>query len=240
MIVAAHPDDEIIGAGIWMARHEDHDLISIAHVTDGSPRNHPDREQYAKIRRRELFAAVGLAGIRPDHCHELGFVDQEAYLHLPELVDRIKALVDELRPRLILTHPYEGGHPDHDAAAFAVAEVTGGRHYEFTSYHCAESAFVTGEFLPAIGSKQETIELEPAERELKRAMLDVFATQQDILKLFSTERERFRPARAYDFTKPPHPGELQYERWGFASGAEWRKRAAEAIEMINKNRRAIA
>jgi LmbE family N-acetylglucosaminyl deacetylase len=237
LIVAGHPDDEIIGAGIWMARHRDHDLISIAHVTGGSSRDHANPNEYAKTRRHELLAAVGLAGIRPDQCRELGFIDQEAYLHLTELTDCIRALIAELRPERILTHPYEGGHPDHDAAAFAVAQAVR-NHYEFTSYHLAGD-FVAGEFLPAPGAKEESLEFGPADRDLKQAMLDSFATQQDILRLFPVERERFRVAPAYDFTNPPHEGELQYERWGFATGSEWRRHAAEALAAI-RNRDATA
>ena len=245
LIVAAHPDDETIGAGIWMARFANREAITIVHVTDGSPRNMSDaraagfhtREDYAAERRRELYAAVGLAGIRPDQCRELGFVDQESWRRLPELVVRIREVVAELRPELVLTHPYEGGHPDHDACAFAVAQVLDGAGYqEFAGYHNGPEGMVTGEFLDEPRGEIAAITLTPAERELKAAMFSSFATQRRILSMFRLENEKFRTAPSYDFTRPPHAGELLYERFGFASGEEWRRSAARALDELAKER----
>lgn len=243
LIIAAHPDDETIGAGVWMARRGG-SLVTIVHVTGGSPRNPADahaagfesREEYARVRLQELHAAVALAGVMPDQCLCLDFIDQEAYLHLPELTERVAELVDRIRPGIVLTHPYEGGHPDHDAAAFAVAQAAklcerrGLRHYEFTSYHASPDGMVTGEFLgPAPGLT--VVRLTAAERELKGAMLGCFASQERVLRLFAVDQEKFRIAPRYDFTQAPHEGALQYEKFGWGiTGEQWRQRAAAALE----------
>ena len=59
-------------------------------------------------------------------------------------------------------------------------------------------------------------------------MLACFRTQADILSRFDPVVERLRPAPAYDFTQPPHPGPLNYETWGWAlTGARWRQLATE-------------
>lgn len=87
---------------------------------------------------------------------------------------------------------------------------------------------ITGQFIERFGT-EETVILTPAERELKRKMLRCFTTQQTILKEFSVQHELFRPAPLYDFSEPPHPGPLLYERWGWGiSGDTWRRRAREA------------
>ena len=40
-------------------------------------------------------------------------------------------------------------------------------------------------------------------------------------------RERFRPTPGYDFSRPPHPGLLWYERLGWPlDGARWRRAVA--------------
>jgi LmbE family N-acetylglucosaminyl deacetylase len=70
-------------------------------------------------------------------------------------------LIEQIRPAAIFTHAYEGGHPDHDAAAFAVHCAVGlvSRRgtpapvvNEFTSYHngspfALRSWMRVGEFL---------------------------------------------------------------------------------------------
>ena len=63
MLVAAHPDDEIIVAGSRLAHFRD---LVLVHVTDGAPRNMFDagthgftrREDYAAARRNELLCAL--------------------------------------------------------------------------------------------------------------------------------------------------------------------------------------
>ena len=124
-IVVAHPDDEAIGAGALMRDLPD---VVVAHITDGAPRHldaarrngHGSREEYSRARRDEVVAALGLVGIPAGRIRCLGFVDGEAALRLVEVSYAVAGLLDELQPEVVLTHPYEGGHTDHDATAFAV------------------------------------------------------------------------------------------------------------------------
>jgi len=239
LLIAAHPDDEVIGAGIRMTCWDPRRL-TIVHLTAGSPR-HPrhaqaagfaDPMEYAEARRLELAEALELAGIPAQNRICLDFVDQESYLHLPELVEKLAATVNELRPDVVYTHPYEGGHPDHDAAAFAVAHTPGiNNRREFTSYHAGTNGLVTGEFLG--GGQVQTHVLNSAERDLKRRMFDCFRSQQRVLRDFTIVHERFRDAPRYDFTLPPHSGRLHYENLGWnISGESWRTRAGEALKLL--------
>ncbi len=61
----------------------------------------------------------------------------------------------------------------------------------------------------------------PQELERKRAMCNAYASQGEIVAHFDLQIERFRPQPAYDFTNPPHPGELNYEAW------QWRVTGSE-------------
>ncbi len=228
-IVAAHPDDETIGAGASLRLFRN---LVLVHVTDGAPRRGSDAlaagfadgRAYAAARRRELHAALDAADASPVLI-ELGAADQGASLLMPALAEALAALWRRHGTQVAITHPYEGGHPDHDATAFAV-HATGIAAVEMASYHAGPDGIETGTFLPN-GAPPLVVALDAAEQARKRAMLDCFATQRATLAPFGCAHEAFRPAPAYAFDHPPHDGLLHYERydWGM-TGAEWRALAA--------------
>jgi LmbE family N-acetylglucosaminyl deacetylase len=246
MIVVAHPDDETIGMGAQLCRFRNALLLQI---TDGAPRDGLDAaargfagiREYAFARRIELYAALeaGLAaGVRTEI---VGITDQGACLNLARLTERILQRLEQKRPAAIFVQPYEGGHPDHDAAAFSVQAAarlisTSGETplaiIEMTAYHADGPRLATGTFLPS-GDPITTIELTSADRLRKRRMIDRFTSQRDLLAGFETEVERFREAPDYDFAQPPHPGELHYERLGWSiTGEAWRSHARGALEAL--------
>lgn len=245
LLVAPHPDDETIGAGIWMHRHRESNL-TVLHVTDGSPRDisfaksvgFESREEYAGARRRELLAALAEVGLPDRQLRTFDYVDQESHLHVREFVARLTALIDELQVDLVLSPAYEGGHPDHDTAAFGVAmarrrAVHPFRHKEYRLYHArldddSDSALDSRGFLPLPGSSVERQILSAEEQVRKQRMLQAFESQQQVLQQFSIEDECYRDAPAYDFRLPPHEGRLLYERWGWGlTGQDWRQSIAE-------------
>jgi LmbE family N-acetylglucosaminyl deacetylase len=240
LIVAAHPDDEVIGAAALLHRHPSPFVL---HVTDGAPRNRQlwprqvaaSRSGYARLREAEATRALALAGVAPARIRRLGLADQEAAHDLPALATALEDLVAQLGPAVVVSHPYEGGHPDHDACAFAVrAAITrlrrrgpAPRLLEMTSYHRWRGALRTGAFLPG-GRTAVRLDLTPAERSLKRRMLDCFASQVEVLRPFGVERERFRPAPRYDFSRPA--AEVHYESLGWRWRAEaWCGLAVRAL-----------
>src|SRR5439155_16918607 len=116
--VAAHPEDETIGMGAQLTKLREPMLM---HITDGAPRNMgPAREEYAGRRRDELTAALRAGGAHSVDRREIGMVDQESSLNLPGLTARLTELFIDRQPAVVLTHPSVGGHPDYDAASFAV------------------------------------------------------------------------------------------------------------------------
>ena len=116
-VVVAHPDDETIGCGAQLARFRD---LLLVHVTDGAPRSRADAADYATMRAAELAAVLDLAGIPRERTVALGVVDQEAALAMAAIARRLAEIFADFRPEIVLTHAYEGGHPDHDATCFAV------------------------------------------------------------------------------------------------------------------------
>ena len=252
LVVVAHPDDEAIGAGGLLAGLPD---AVVAHVTDGAPRDvryarsrgFQTREEYARARRREVVNALAHVSITPDRCRDLGYVDGEASMQLLELVFDVADLMDEVRPDVVLTHPYEGGHSDHDATAFAVHlscgilrrdNVPSPIVLELTSYHNFSGARRVFNFLPFGGTPERTIQLTKAEKELKTRMYQEFASQREVLERFPIELEKFRPAPRYLFTEAPHKGLLDYERsCTLITGAQWRENAGKALDALRTRRR---
>jgi N-acetylglucosamine malate deacetylase 2 len=143
---------------------------------------------------------------------------------LVPFAERITGRLRTDRPEAIFVQPYEGGHPDHDAASFVVRcacrlmEAEGGAPapaiIEMTACHAEGAGLATGVFLPA-PRPVTTLALGRTEHLRKRAMINCFVSQRDLLAGFGTEVERFREAPDYDFSRPPHTGELHYERLGW-------------------------
>ncbi|MEA2762639.1 MAG: hypothetical protein QOD47_1923 [Gemmatimonadaceae bacterium] len=247
LVIVAHPDDEAIGAGGLLSGLPD---AVVAHVTDGAPRDpryaqskgFQTREEYGRARRREVVNALAHVGITPDRCRDLGYVDGEASMQLLELVFDVADLIDEVQPDIVLTHPYEGGHSDHDATAFAVHLACGILRrdnapaplvLELTSYHNNSGTRRVFTFLPFLGSEEKTIQLTDAEKSLKKRMYQEFASQRQVLERFPIGFERFRPAPRYLFTEAPHEGQLDYERFcTIITGAQWRSNARKALETL--------
>jgi len=244
LVIAAHPDDETIGAAVRISCTKD---IQIIHVTDGSPFDPADAisagfthpEAYAAARREEAVKALALAGVPKDAITNLGFVDQQVAYQLEELTLRILRIFDRLRPEVVLTHAYEGGHPDHDSIAFACHlakkmrdEEGPGRKFElveFTGYHAEGGGIMPYQFLPSRQALEHRYHLSEEQRDLKTRMLQEFKSQQKSLAPFMLpETEAFRDAPSYDFRRPPHEGRLFYEYfdWGI-DGVRWRELAQD-------------
>jgi LmbE family N-acetylglucosaminyl deacetylase len=240
VVVAAHPDDETIGASCLFARLP---RAQVIYVTDGAPHDNKlwsadatgSREAYAALRRREAERALAHAGVPGGQITFLGAVDQEAIFSAGARADRVAEILMSWRADLLVTHPYEGGHPDHDAAALisqiAVSKLGKKPFFiEMTSYHARGNGCETGVFLNSDAAAEEIVELSEVERRRKAQMMEAHRSQRAVLSGFAIDRERFRVAPFYDFSRPPHQGQLWYERMGWSmTGNRWRMLAAEAL-----------
>jgi N-acetylglucosamine malate deacetylase 2 len=245
IIIAAHPDDEVIGAG---GIFRDFSSLHFVHSTDGSPYNMLDafsagyvsRRAYADARRRELLDALTIAGIPLSRCFTAGIADQEATMNIVLLIRVLVRILRRLRPAIVFTPAYEGGHPDHDATALAAHAATALLRremfnqqvlIEYALYHAGPDGIEVSEFLPVKGAgRTYTAFLRTGQRLIKERMVRCFRTQSAVLSAFQYEIERFRLAPSYDFSVPPHAGRLYYENfeWGM-TGARWRNLASGAL-----------
>lgn len=244
MVVVAHPDDETVGAAMLLPRLT---RACFVYVTDGAPRDGRDAArhgwsvmQYRDARRRERARAFALCGLDAARIVDFGCPDQQAARQLAPLARRLAALFDEHAVENVLTQPYEGGHPDHDATAFIVhAAARLARRppaiVEMASYHRGPHGLAAGEFLPdaAADAQAVTVRLSSEQRAFKQSLIDCYASQHETLRPLPLDVERFRPAPRYDFLRPPHEGRLWYEAqdWGI-DGARFRELAAAALHEL--------
>ena len=117
LCAGAHADDIEIAMGGTVAR-----MLAagrrglLVDATDGSlgTRGTPG------IRRSEAESAAAVLGIGR---RNLGFPDAGLRPGDPDLVRALGALLRELRPRVVFTHPLRDRHPDHEALAACVREA---------------------------------------------------------------------------------------------------------------------
>lgn len=235
MVVAAHPDDETLGAAWWMSQATE---VMVVYATDGAPEHRQfvpdgapfDRQAYADMRLQEASAALYLAGVR--QAEALGIPDLEASYYMADLARLLCARIKEFRPDVVVSHAYEGGHPDHDAVAFAAAWARrrmgpeAPAHWEMALYHGGPGHLVRGQFI----SGGDSIVLPSAILERKRRMISCFTSQKVVIDPFTLlERECYRVAPKYRFELPPHDGPLWYERLAMPMDRPtWRALVAEA------------
>lgn len=247
-IVCAHPDDETVGAGSRIAALGSN--VSLIFTTDGSPLNMEDataagfstRKEYASARRAELHAALTAAGTLPREVRFLNYPDQQGPMNLVEITRDLVTAFEEIRPEIVVTHPYEGGHPDHDATAFAVHSAShillAERGWtpvilEMSCYFNRNGEICTGEFLPHACAPVSEIPLSAEQQKQKLEMVSKYSTQKNTLQYFPTHKESFRPAPKYNFLQPPHEGTLFYElfNWGM-TGSRWCRQTKGAADKL--------
>jgi LmbE family N-acetylglucosaminyl deacetylase/SAM-dependent methyltransferase len=136
LVVAAHPDDETLGAGGLIATAARLGLGVTVVIASNGDASHPaspthSRARLAEIRRHEVTLAVSLLHPRAQ-LHFLDLPDARLMDHLDELTDGIAR---HLTPSSLMVTPWSGDrHPDHAACAAAgarLARAHGIGHWQF-------------------------------------------------------------------------------------------------------------
>ena len=119
VFLAPHPDDETLGCGATVLRKRDHGTpVALVVVTDGRYSHRSTAispERLADLRRAELAEAATRLGLDDSSVHWLGLEDGTAAQYEDELVERVSALLRELRASECYATSAEEPHPDHAA-----------------------------------------------------------------------------------------------------------------------------
>ena len=190
VVLAAHPGDEILGASSVLTKLP---TCVVVHLNDGAPFEpelwpgdgaFASREANTRARRREAEAALSCCGVPRERALCLGCPEQRTAWYLLSLCQRVAAIVERYDPDCVLTHAYEGGHPDHDAAAFiargALRMIEGDSRatvLEMATSHGPRGDLQANQFLTVSGTRAVTHCLSESELGQKRDMLACHASQ---------------------------------------------------------------
>ncbi len=123
LVLAAHPDDEVIGCGGMLAWHVGRGHpVTVVHMTDGA-KGDPEGKfaDIAAVRRaegEEILARMGIADLRRWELPDGDLPENRA-----DVVSRLRALVEDVQPRTLYSFFFTEGHRDHRLVASATVEV---------------------------------------------------------------------------------------------------------------------
>ena len=218
LILAPHPDDEIVACGIAARRARlTGARIFVLFLTTGVPAaealwpwqrgGHATR---VARRRDEARAATALIG------EPFGFLDYPSRRlrhHLDAAAVETGHAIAECGAEELWVPAFEGAHQDHDAANALAAQFADlVPVYEFAAYNFAGGRVRSNQF-PDRRDSDRTLALTPGEAALKQRALGCYASERGNLKHISIRQESWRPLPHHDYSVPPHAGRLFRERF---------------------------
>jgi LmbE family N-acetylglucosaminyl deacetylase len=194
VVVAAHPDDETLGAaGLIQTLHSREALCEVVVCTDGSAAypglDEPGRRQLAQVRRTETRAALASLGAAPIAVRFLGLPDGRLGDHSSELTEALAPVCHEAS--MLVTPWRHDPHPDHRAAGRATAALAAGG-TRLLEYPIWMRHFVPADDEVARPGTLRTLPMTDEQLARKRAAIRAHASQVG------------RWNRAYEPVLPPH------------------------------------
>lgn len=219
LVIAAHPDDEVLGCGGAMARHvRAGDDVVIAIVAEGITSRYEQRSAAPvadlEALRADARRAGGILGV--GDVRFLGFPDNRLdTVPLLEVAQAFERLITDVRPRRIYTHHPGDLNIDHSVVSRAVTTATRPMAGQAVRELLAFEVFSSTEWaFGQVGS--------PFQPNLFVGIGDVLQTKLDAMACYRSEVRSF-----------PHPRSLEVlragaVRWGSVAGLD----AAEAFQTI--------
>jgi LmbE family N-acetylglucosaminyl deacetylase len=117
LVLAPHPDDEVLGCGGTIARKVRQGThVSIAFLTDGRGGLAGSPEEVTSLREAEALRAAATLGLSPDRLTFLRFADGQLTEHVQDATIGVRRLVDALGVHDLFVPYRREFHADHIAA----------------------------------------------------------------------------------------------------------------------------
>ncbi|MBF0384749.1 MAG: PIG-L family deacetylase [Candidatus Omnitrophica bacterium] len=230
LVVAAHPDDEVLGCGGTIAKHTfNNDRVRILCMADGvtsryyNPGNKISRKNELKKynkeisrRKSEMLRAVKILGVKADDVRFGDFPDQRLdSIPLLDIIKFIEAYKKKYHPDIIYTHFWGDLNKDHRVTFEAV--ITAFRSFGKKSrekIYCFEVPESTGFGVPERENKFDPDHFVD--------IINTFALKIEALKIYESEKRVF-----------PHPRSVKsIENHASKRGKGMKRRYAEAFVLF--------
>ena len=219
LILAPHPDDEIVACGLAAMRaRREGAAVSVVYLTTGVP----PREQLwrwqragyaARVARRRGEAERAAALLQLGQTGHSDIPSRRLLHHLDAAAASVERAIGATAATELWVPAFEGAHQDHDVAnALAASFRNRLPVWEFAAYNYAGGKVRSNRFLDARGGVVE-LKADRDEARLKRKALALYASERGNLRHIRVGEEQYRPLPRHDYGAPPHSGTLFRERF---------------------------
>ena len=120
LVVAAHPDDEVLGCGATVARHVNNgDHVSILIVGEGSASRDNHKSEYIETLKRSAQEASAILGVKSLYFGGLSDNRMDAYDRLT-VIKLIEKYIQDICPSIVYTHHVGDVNIDHQVVHHSV------------------------------------------------------------------------------------------------------------------------
>lgn len=203
MFLFAHQDDEAAYGGLVQRAPPGSHFLWVTNGDGLADQAGMERREYAAARRLETEAAMRTLGVDANRLRFLGHSEVEIYRALVRIgrepgqrhaalslfrsiLSQVTAEVRAFRPDVVFALAWQGGHPEHDLthlfARLALRDRPETRLYELPEYELAWTMLLR--FPPWKKGEVHEVRLTPAEAARKRAALNLYPTQEGLLRRF--------------------------------------------------------
>ncbi len=216
LFVFPHPDDDVFVGGTLSLLVRAGVVVDAAWMTSGG------YDDLDRVREDELRRAMDIAGV--ERRHLLRLPDGRLVRGLDDACTSLAALIGSVKPQAVIGPAFEGGHADHDATSFAVAEACrrAGMNVPIFEYPCyapdadAPKGLRLSTF-PTHSAGVSCVRLNEAATRCKELMVEAYASQKAVFELLGwrlSREEFFRKCpQDRDHRRPPCAGLDSYAHW---------------------------
>ena len=143
LVIAAHPDDEVLGVGGTIAKlSSEGNEVYVHIVTDGSSTQYAGDETKLKEKQNEALKANEILGVKKVYFGNLPDMKLDIIPHI-EINKELERVISEVKPEMIFTHHGGDVNKDHklifEATLVAARPVKGSIIKELYTYETASS-----------------------------------------------------------------------------------------------------